>query len=260
MKVLPNGPDYLPKQIMARLAWFINFSAMLDQLGSKYNIAQAIIDLVKANTITLTAVRDNLQLIDDFRTGLLKNRDSILLITTTNPDQKVELAKVPKLVDWAQAEVDQALVRPHIQAAELLVKNATLTDTDRTSFGLDKQPEKPSTRPTAEKYDYPLLTYKIENNMVKLRIVRGDLYKGKMCQIVMDATGSGKFTFLMFTVGQAVTVPIQVPTGLLANTMLFQAVYMDGNQTSGQWSPILFVPVQREAEPSMKEAEMVVAG
>ena len=254
MSKLPSEPDYLPKQEIPKMDWAITFSAALILLGGKYNIAAALIEAVTANTVIISAFLDNFKKAKKFYADLVVNKNVLLLVNPPNPNPEVDLAVLPKFTAWPSAAVASTLLNPHIEAAEILNANAKLTATDRTTLGLDKQPIKPSKRPTAEDFNYPLLTYVVEKNTIKLTIKRGNRWKGKVCQVVMASGEGGPFSLLTITGKQKTEVPVIVPAGKLAATFVFQATYMDGNNTVGDWSPNLVVAVGKPNEPEMAVA------
>lgn len=251
MKKLPVDPEYLPTQEIPKMDWAINFSAVLIVLGPKYNIAQVLIDAVTANTVIITAFRDNFKKAKQFYAELVLNKQALLLVNPPNPNPLVDLATLPTLTQWPSASVASTLLNPHIEAAELLNANVQLTASDRTELGLDKQPVRPSVRPTAEDFNYPLLVYTVENSTIKLKIKRGNRWKGMVCQMVMASGEGGGFKLLTMTGKQSVDVPVVVPAGKFATTVVFQAAYMDGNNIASDWSPNLVVAVGKPNEPEM---------
>ncbi len=254
MAKLPSDPIYLPVAEVPRMEWAVNYSAKLKTLGPKYNIPPELVSAVEANTTIIAAFMDNFKMTKKLMEDLIRNKKTLLLVNLPNPNPLVELAVLPKFTDWPAAAVSSTLLAPHIESAELLNVNPNLTAADRTSLGLDPATKKPTKRKTAEDFNYPLVTYMVENNKIILKITRGNLWKGKVCQVVMATNDSNKFTPLTPTAKQTIEVPYIIPEGKLAATFVFQATYMDGVDMVGDWSPNIVVAVSKSNEPEMAQA------
>ena len=233
------------------MEWSVTFSAALVPLGPKYNIAPALIDSVTANTVIIAAFLNNFKKAKQFCSDLVAIKQPLLLVNPPTPNPLVDLTPLPTFTAWPSASVSSTLLNPHIEAAELLIANAKLTAADRTALGLDKQPSASSKRLNAEDFNYPMLSYTVENNTVKLTIKRGNRWKGYVCQVAMATGDAGVFSQLTLTGNKTVDVPVVVPAGKLATTLIFQAVYMDGNNTASEWCPNIVVAVGKPNEPEM---------
>lgn len=251
MKRLPNDPDYLPTQEIPKMEWAISFSAALVPLGPKYNIAPELISSVTANADIIAAFLANFKKAKQFYSELVLNKQSLLLVNPPTPNPLVDLAPLPTFTAWPSASVSSTLLNPHIEAAELLIANIKLTAADRTTLGLDKQPSTTSKRISADNFNYPMLSYSMENNIVRLTIKRGNRWKGYVCQVAMATGDAGVFKQLTLTVNKTVEVPVVAPTDKLATTLIFQAVYMDGNNVVSDWSPSLVVAIGKPNEPEL---------
>jgi len=256
MNGLTKEPDFFPRKEMAKFDWGINLSNVAGKKGSKYHIPQALIDKAKDNSLILAVFKTNLTNARKYTADLVKNKDSIMELNPTNTNLPVTLTLPPDIQVWPEnVTATVGLLRPHMEIASLLLANSDLTAADKTEFGLDKQPTTPSTRPTAEDFNYPFMGATVKNNTIELRIKRGKRFAKKMCKVFIDKSGNGNFTPYTTTVAAKITIPIELPANAIAAAVVFKAVYLDGNEEKSDWSPNLVVPVQRSNAPTVAPQE-----
>jgi hypothetical protein len=246
-------PFYISDSETVNAIWAQNFTDQLGRQYQRFNVSEDLKKKVEANNAVIQSVNQYDALLFDWQ-GLWRSVKNGLYNGSPSNGNPINFPQQPVFPDLPTA-VGAYVLAPHIQVANIILADPTVTDADIKLFGLVKaegKPKPPSTkqRDKAELYNYPVMNIKIENGVVVMRIVRGKRHKGKSVLVQVDREGKGNFALLANnTSANEVSDSIQLPNSQMTAAWAYRAIYMEGQTTISDWSPTQAVAVTKEPAP-----------
>lgn len=248
----PKRPFYISDSQEVNGKWTATFNSGLQLLGTKYGISKAEMDKVAAAALVVAAFMGRWERANKYLMQCIACKDGYFNTDPNYPQGPVEIPNPPR-EDDAPAALPPDILKVFIEVAEaILLKNPSVAD--RETLGLvpaEGKPVKPGGKPRQKVADtnYPQLKYSIQGNTITINVKRGDIFKGMMLRLIVDKEGRGNYVEVGTTNTASISISYTLPEGVQVGVWSFKGIFMNGQQSVGEWSPELVVPLTQPVQP-----------
>ncbi len=249
---IPKRPFYISDSQEVNGKWTATFNTGLQSLGTKYGISKADMDKVAAAALVVAAFMGRWERAINYLQKCITCKDAYFNTDPDYPQAPVAIPNPPE-EEEAPAPLPPNILKVFIEVAEaILLKNPS--EADRETLGLvpaEGKPVKPGGKPRPKVADtnYPQLKYSIQGNTITINVKRGDIYKGKMLRLIVDKEGRGNYVEAGTTNTAKFSITFSLPVGMQVGVWSFKGIFMNGQQSVGEWSPELVVPLTQPVQP-----------
>jgi hypothetical protein len=239
---VPSRPFYISDSESVNWKWSQDFAAALPPIAAKYGISDEQVAKVVAAALVIETCMGRLQRAKLYYEECIVCKDSYFDMNPDNPTQPVPIPS-PPVESAAPSPLPPNILQIFIQTAQMILAQNP-PEADMVALGLKPAEGKPlppehKVRVKVADSNYPLPDYKVQGNIVTIRVKRGNAFLGKLLRLIVDREGKGEYVEAGVTDTKDFSLTYSLPEGVQAGVWLFKGVFLNGQEEVSEWSPEL---------------------